>query len=224
MKTIITKITISALLLLVAEFTAHPQGFINMDFEDAVITLDTSSPYYPYAAYASDAIPGWTQTGSFLGTNDITYDTISTGSTDISILDANGFRTPLDGNFSILLFGGETAPAASISQTAIVPASTESVLFEAQGGPGTLLVSLGGQNISYSAISTGSNYTLYGGNIPLAFAGQTEQLIFSVLEGGGLSEIDDIQFSPSTVPEPGALCLSGLAGVCFAWRCRRKSR
>ena len=63
----------------------------------------------------------------------------------------------------------------------------ESILFNAQnlGGSlgGVFLVSLGGQSIPFFALSTGSNYTLYGGNIP-AFGGETEQLTFSALAGG----------------------------------------
>jgi hypothetical protein len=72
-----------------------------------------------------------------------------------------------------------------------------------------LLVTLGGQNISFSAISVGSNYTSYGGNIPLALAGQLEQLTFSTppYSGNNAWEIDDIQFSSSSVPEPDAFSL-----------------
>jgi len=82
------------------------------------------------------------------------------------------------------------------------------------------LVSLRGQNISLFAISTGSIYTLYGGNIPSGFAGNREQLIFSAAQGY-FWEIDDIQFSPSIVPEPGVAGLLGLGGLLFGL-CRWK--
>ena len=203
------KIALVLFLLGVGGERGFCQGFINLNFEDATIIPDPSSPYYPNAVYASSAIPGWTATG-FIGPSEILYNSASSGSTSVSILGVNGFPKALDGQFSIYLYGGVTAASASISQTAVVPASSESILFEAQGGIGTLLVSLGGQNVSFQALSTTPNYTLYGGNISPAFSGQSEQLTFSALEGiNNAWELDDIQFLTSPVPEPGTLALLG---------------
>ena len=198
----------------------HGQGFVNLDFEDAVIIPVPSSPYYPYAVYASDAIPGWTiLPGNDLGTNEITYNDLSLGSTAIALLGTDNHFGPdsLDGNYSISLYGGIFAGAASISQTGVVPALTESIFFEAQGGGGTLQLSLGGQTIPFFALSTGANYTLYGGSIPSNFSGQSEQLVLSASEQGGNNfwEIDDIQFSPLAVPEPSVLGLLALGGLFF---------
>ena len=196
--------------------SASGQGFVNLDFEDAVIVPDPSNPYSPNAVYASDAIPRWTPTG-FTGPTWVLYNTASAGSTSVSILDNNGHPPALDGAYSVYLYGGGSAASASISQTGLVPVGTESLLFEAQQfGAGTLQVFLGDQNISFSALSTGANYTLYGGNIPLAFAGQSEQLMFSALEGENFWNIDDIQFSPSSVPEPGIL---SMLGICASLLC-----
>jgi hypothetical protein len=200
------------------------QSFVNLNFENAIITPDPSSPYYPDAVYASDAIPGWTATG-FIGPNDILYNGASLGATSVSILGVNGYPPALDGNFSIYLYGGVTAPAASISQTAIVPVFAESILFKAQdvGGSGALQVSLGGQNLSYSALSSGANYTLYGADIS-AFAGQSEQLMFSALEGGGnFWNIDDIQFSTESIPEPTEFALATLGTLLLGIRRWRNS-
>ena len=206
-------------------------SFQNLNFEQATIVSDPSSPYYPSAVYASDAIPGWTPT-SFLGTNDILYNETTLGAPSVSIYSANGAGTPpapIDGTFSVELYGGANGPpGASISQTAIVPASAESILFEAQNLAGSLggvlLVSLGGQSIPFFALSTGSNYTLYGGNIP-AFGGETEQLTFSALAGGNnYWAIDDIQFSNSFVPEPSTLGLSALGALFLGWRVLRVRR
>jgi hypothetical protein len=202
---------------------AQGQGFVNLDFEDAVIVPDPSSPYYPYAVYSSDAIPGWTiLPGNFLGTNEITYNALSTGSTAIALVGTDDHFGPdsLDGNYSIDLYGGVLAGAASISQTGVVPALTESIFFEAQGGGGTLQLSLGGQTIPFFALSTGANYTLYGGSIPSNFSGQSEQLVLSASQQGGNNfwEIDDIQFSPLAVPEPSELALGALGALLLAFR------
>jgi PEP-CTERM motif len=83
---------------------------------------------------------------------------------------------------------------------------------------------MGGQNISYSAISIGPNYTSYGGNIPSGLAGQIEQLTFDAPEGGNnYWEIDDIQFSPSFIPEPSVLWLFALGGLFFGLRHKHNS-
>jgi hypothetical protein len=212
-------------LLLTSGHAGFSQDFQNLDFEDATIIPDPSSMYYPEAVYASNAVPGWTVTGCFLGPNDVVYDSASLGSTSVSILDTNGGA--FDGAaYSVLLYGGGTATAASISQTATVPVSAESILFEAQNGgyPGgiILVVSLGGQNLSYFALSNGPNYTLYGADIS-AFAGQREQLMFSALEGENFWNIDDIQFSSSPVPEPSELALAALGGLLLGFRRWRNS-
>jgi hypothetical protein len=84
------------------------------------------------------------------------------------------------------------------------------------------LVSLGGQNVPFFALSTVAPYTiLYGGDIS-AFAGQSEQLMFSALQGENNGwNIDDIQFSSSSVPEPSVFALTALGALLlgfFRWR------
>ena len=99
-----------------------------------------------------------------------------------------------------------------MSQTALVPAGAQLLLFKGQvfGSPSALVISLNGQNLSYTAISSGPNYTLYGADIS-AFAGQLETLSF--LEPLGNAVLDDIEFA---VPEPSTLALLGLAGAVLA--------
>jgi hypothetical protein len=206
-------------ILIFGSWHCFSQDFVNLNFENAIITPDPSSYIYPDAVYASNAIPGWTATG-FLGPKDVLYDSASLGSTSVSILDADGFPPALDGEFSVYLYGGGTATAASISQTGIVPMSAESILFEAQNGGypgGILVVSLGGQNLSYFALSNGPNYTLYGADIS-AFTGQREQLMFSALKGENFWNIDDIQFSTQSVPEPSAFALAALGTLLLGFR------
>jgi hypothetical protein len=177
MKTARIKASVVVMLLWASRHSGFAQGFVNLTFQEATITPDPSSPYYPYAVYSSSAIPGWTTSGCFLGANDIFYNDLSTGSTCITLVANGGALSPIDGAYSILLYGGTTAAVASISQTGLVPGSVDSLLFKAQyDGPpgGSLAVSLGGQDLSFSALMTGSNYTLYGATIPNGLAGQTE--------------------------------------------------
>ena len=206
-------------IFLCAAKPAFSQGFINLNFESAVITLDPSSPYYPYAAYASSAVPGWTVTG-FLGPNEVLYNTISIGATSVSIfdVDGNGTPPPISGSFSIDLYGGSTGAAASISQSGLVPASAQTLFFKAKPTTGTLQVFLGGQSLSFFTVSTGANYNLYAADISV-FANQTQNLTFSALQGvNNYWEIDDIQFSSSSVPEPSTFALSFLGVLFFSWR------
>jgi PEP-CTERM motif len=204
---------------------ASGQDFVNLDFEDATIVLDSSSSLYPYAVDASQAIPGWSAS-PFFYPSDIFYNTFSINLPSVSILDNSGPSGALDGTFSVALCGGTSAypNGAYISQTGLVPADAASILFIAQGlvpqVGGTLLVSLGGQNITFAAISTGPNYTLYGGIIPSALAGQIEQLKFSAHPDGGNNcwEVDDIQFSSSSIPEPSVFGLLALGGLFFGLR------
>ena len=204
------------------------QAFVNLNFEQAVIVTDPSVPYYPSGVYASSALPGWTTIG-FLSPNYILYNDLSLGAPSITLCGTNSTYSPsaLKGQFSLDLYGGSVNPSAgaSISQTGLVPANAVSLRFIAQGIPqpagGPLVVALGGQSIPYSAISTGPNYTEYGGDIS-AFAGQIAQLTFTAPQGlNNYWELDNIQFSSSPVPEPRVWSLFGLGIVLVGWRVQR---
>ena len=200
---------------------AQGQGFVNLDFESAVIVSDPSSPYYPNAVYANDAIPGWVVTG-FLGPNEVLYNTISLGATSVSILGTSGTPSPISGAFSIDLFGGSTDTAATISQTGLVSASAQTLFFKAKPGIGSLQIFLGSQNLTFFTLSTGANYNLYAADIS-TFANQTQTLKFSALQGvNNYWEIDDIQFSSSPIPEPSTFALTALGGLLLAFRRWRK--
>src|ERR1043166_1592977 len=87
------------------------------------------------------------------------------------------------GNFSVLLQGGQSASAAPITQTGMVPASARSLLFYAAAASSTtpmLSVSLGPQSLTFFALSTGPNYSVYAASVS-AFAGRMEALTFSAL-------------------------------------------
>jgi hypothetical protein len=215
---------VAGLALLLSAAGALAQGtFQNLNFESARIIPIPSGDYGPNSIATTNALPGW---AVFIGSSqlsEITYNDPDLGSTWVNLWATNGAQ--ISGRYSVLLQGGLSAPAASISQTALVPVSAESLLFEAQPGPGSLLVSLGGQNIPFFALSTGSNYTLYGGDVT-AFAGQTEQLVFSAIDIGGGNDwiVDNIQFSNSGIPEPSVFSLFALGALLLGWRVLRRRR
>lgn len=106
----------------------------------------------------------------------------------------------------------------SISQTGLVPDNAESLQFESSSYV-DLYVTLGGQTLSYSALSQGPDYTVYGANIPASMDGQMETLTFYI-NGPGGSLLDDIVFSPS-VPEPSECALLGFGAILFGLFRRR---
>ena len=164
--------------------------FQNLDFEGAQIVLIDFN-----TVATTNALPGWT---AFSGTNQLSavpYNNSAVINT-VGLIGSNTFV--ISGSFSVLL-----AENGLISQTGLVPADTQMLLFkESSTSLSPLLVSLGGQNLSYTALSSGPNYTLYGANVS-TFAGQTATLSFLGPSGGYL---DDIQFA---VPEPSTLALLG---------------
>jgi hypothetical protein len=221
MNNAMAKLTISGLLFVISRLTGPSQGFVNLDFEDAQIVPIAGSPYFPYGIATTNGLPGWTV---FYGTNQqtaITYNDPSLGATWVTLYATNGEQ--IGGDFSVLLQGGGvgTIPTdASISQTGIVPVGTVSLLFEAQPGLGPLLVSLGSQNVAFSALASSSNYTLYGANVS-SFAGLTEELTFSAsyLDAPNNNwNIDDIEFSSMSVPEPSAADLCVMSFLFLGWR------
>jgi hypothetical protein len=132
----------------------------------------------------------------------------------------------IDGNYSVYLEGGLvqngsgfTPAAATLVQTGLIPAGTQSLLFKAVPGLGTFDVDIGDQSIPFTAVGNGPNYTVtYAANIS-AWAGQVQQLSFSAISDGmGINQwnIDDISFSPNPVPEPNPLALTGIGGLLFA--------
>jgi hypothetical protein len=197
-------------------FVGFSQGtFQDLDFEQA-------NPVGVGNAYpTTSCFPGWQV---FYGTTPISVvglDLFSLGATTVSLI------TPphaIDGNYSVDLEGGavqngSVLAAATIAQTGLIPAGTQSLLFKAVPGPGPFDVDIGDQSIPFIAVGNGPNYTVtYAANIS-AWAGQVEQLSFSAIPDGlGVNpwNIDDISFSPTAVPEPSPFALTGMGGLLFA--------
>lgn len=179
----------------------------------------------------SEAIPDWT---GYFGTNQETsvlYNGLDIGSVAIALLDTN---SPVAGlipgnNYTVVLQAGESDSgfvSASIAQTGLIPSTAESILFEASiRYAAGWQVTVAGQNVPVTEISTiNSDFGVYAGNIS-AFAGQDAQLEFTALSGSGPTVnlyLDAISFSTSPIPEPSGLALAALGGLCFAWRRWRK--
>ena len=120
----------AAALLLAGQGEGFSQGFVNLNFESAVIKLDSSSPYYPHAVIASNAIPGWNAYGFPNGIPAVAtwlgYDTIALDLTLVSVETiTNPFPQAIQGKYSIFLQGGNQystyTNGVGIGQTAQFP-------------------------------------------------------------------------------------------------------
>lgn len=192
----------------IAITSTHGQGFMNLDFEAAKVVFPTNN----VGIAVTNALPGWL---AYFGTNklsSIEYN-LHTVVPPVELFGSNSLV--LSGNFSVQLTG-----LGSITQTGVLPADAQSLLFKATASSPT--VSLGGNDLSLTTISNALNshglpYTVYGADIS-PFAGLTETLVFSQT-----SFLDDIQFSSMPVPEPGGLALVALGSAIFVWLCGRRA-
>ena len=227
---------IAAALLVATQCLTHGQGsFQNLGFESASLVPIPGDPYG--RVQFATAFPGWT--GLVGGAQQTTalYNSYFLGTSVISIIDHGWSYTSLggviQGNYTAILQAGvivtatNSYPAATaLSQTALVPSTAKSLQFKAYD-PGflspaiPLVVRLGGQQLSLTALGSGANYTLYGADIH-ALAGQTTELNFTVPSpgNGDINNVflDSIQFSNLPVPEPGILGLSALGALLLGWR------
>ena len=110
----------------------------------------------------------------------------------------------------------------SLSQTGLVPLNAKTLLFKAFF-PGTgpnLAISLGGQPLSYSLISSGTGYGEYGADIH-QWAGQTAELTLTALtqrphQFDEYAFLDSIEFSATSIPSRASLPFPLLA-PCFCF-------
>ena len=189
--------------------------FQNLDFESAQVLFN--DPPSNYHIDATNALPGWE---AFSGTTQLDSIPYDVGSTfPPVILYSKGGGGSLEGYFSVVLSGAGSA-AGFISQTALVPVDARSLHFiigTSYYGP--FSVSLQGQDLSYTALSVTATNTLYGADVS-SFQGETATLGFKSL--GGITLLDDIQFSSQPIPEPLSIALLSLSGLFFAVRRLRK--
>jgi hypothetical protein len=211
--------------LLVGSGRCYSQGFMNLNFESGS-TSGLSGGYIP----TTSAFPDWS---AFYGppgnptqanTPIVAYDTTTLGSALVILLDSNspsGIPTPIQGNYSALLEGSAAieASTASLGQTGTIPSTAQSLVFWANIA-GSLDVSFDGQVLSLVDVSNAVNYTVYAANIA-PFAGEMGQLLFTAPVQTE-TELDNIQFSTSPIPEPSEAALLSSASVLFAWQRRKK--
>lgn len=202
------------------------QGFINLDFEQAVVQpLPPDNIFLDWTM----AVPGWSHSDG-ASTSFVYYQQEHLGEQQIFLLMDSTSPvwapgTQLDGEYSLAFASGvqSTDPAsdwvnAFIAQTGDVPGSARSLRLLATG---PFQVFLGGKEIVM--FSLGDN--AYGGDIS-AFAGSTAELkIVNTASAGDIhyySVVDDIVFSSEPIPEPTTGLLIWLGGgVLISFRFRR---
>jgi len=214
---------------------AHAQGtFQNLDFESAVVPSlpPGQTQFIPF----TNAFPGWnavTNPGAVA-----LYNGISIGAAMLSIIDGHtaGYSNDIIGGyFTAVLQSGNVSPPqtygpASLFQAGLIPIAARSLLFSASGFAGyntNFFLAIDGQNVGFSAISAGTNFTTYGADIS-AFAGQTAEVRFTAQPGanGPFTTVflDDIKFSDLSIPEPSGMALlvmgAAMAGYRFVVRRR----
>ena len=215
-------------LLLLAASSALAQGtFQNLDFESANAAGLTNF----FVAF-KDAFPSWI---GYIGTNQASlagYNFISAGGAVITLitpsaLDARTAASVIDGNYTATIPAGQTSPfgiivPGALGQTGVIPLGVKSLRFSASGNVDYLSVTFGGVNLAFLATGTGSNYRTYAGDIS-ALAGMSGELRFT--EQAASFEpvviLDDIEFSPVAIPEPGVLAFFALGTLLSTWRILR---
>jgi PEP-CTERM motif-containing protein len=212
---------------LAACLSASAQGtFQNLDFESPNAGALTNS----LVAF-SDAFPGWI---GYIGTNQTTcagFNFTSAGAAAITLITASAPGDGvIGGNYTATIVSGDADPSlvptpAAIAQGGLIPQAAQSIRFSAFGNVNYLSVTLNGVAVPFTQIGTGPNYATYAGDVS-AFAGLTAELRFTeqaALFGPGVL-LDDIQFSPSAVPEPGTAALLGISLAFFGLRLRWSER
>ena len=118
--------------------------------------------------------------------------------------------------------------SSTITERVFVPFGAASLLLDVYGSGVSFTVTLGGQPIEMMPLETFPTYTLYGGILPAALKGRRETLVITDPPSPGLppgtASFGGIQFSPTLIPEPSALALSGLGALFLAWRARKRQQ
>ncbi len=204
----ISIVSVILALAAVSAISARGQDFRNLNF-DLAGNLPGNRPAGGWVS-VTNALPDWTVYQGEVSLIGLIYYTGVPGA-DSAVELAGGDGALSGNNLTAVIL-----PDGSISQTGSVPGDAESLRFEAsidQNDMDYLSVSLGGQSLSYSEISPGPDYIVYGANLPANMAGQTETLSFRDGQPDGSFKLDNIQFSTMAVPEPSECALFGIATI-----------
>ena len=199
-------------------------------------------PGQPSTYYFAQAFPGWSSYVQGVPNGLTSYNQLAMSITAFSIVDSNYSNISglpgglIQGNYTAVLMAGISGalqPAdATIAQTGLVPAGTESLrfkaLFDSSGPLSSFGVTLGGQTLSLVPLESGANYTLYAADIS-AWAGQTAELDFTAFPDtqhfdDAYLYLDSIQFSNLPTPEPNVFALSALGALLIGWRALQRRR
>ena len=221
--------------------TVSAQGFINLNFEQASIA-PAPPGYTPWDAAnrisAASALPFWSVSEDSTICTAVWGSPIALDETSVALV--SGTYPPIAGNYSVQLSAYANAPSgyyrsSSISQAGVIPAGTRSIQFliaspyqNIQPNP---IVTLNGAANALREISQSGGVITMAGDVS-AFAGNTATLAFlcAATSGGTFPanenyfNLDDIQFSPSSIPEPSGLALVALGALLLGFRRRRNSR
>jgi hypothetical protein len=216
--------------------------FENLNFEQANLTPIPAGQFGGEVPISS-ALPGWSGSIGGVSATEVLQNNTTLGQASIDILGPSWNSGPgiIDGNYSVYLQSGgtpgnSTTPAnVSLWENGTIPANANSLEFSAWNqSPATAIftVSFAGNSLSPVLLSSaqspsGQPYNVYGVNLS-SYAGQTGELEFTSVfnqNGSSWTELDDISFSTTAVPEPNSILLTGIGGLVFAWyrlrlRCR----
>lgn len=192
--------------------------FQNLDFESGVFIPIPDDPYG--RVEFSPAMPGWT---GYAGTNQIEwilYDNMFLSTAGIAIWGpGNPNGDFMQGHYHVLLQRGDNPFGAtgdivssSIAQTAQVPATAQSILFDTRASFASIALLFGGQPIPSSLLGQSDGIYFWGADIS-ARAGQTGELRFL---GNGF--LDNIRFSAEPIPEPSTLGFFAFGTLLLGWR------
>ncbi len=205
---------IATICLACEAFCCFSQGFLNLNFESATILSTHTASILGWTVNAPNYVNG--------DPNSIPYNDIAL---DVPAVNLEGTDAPapsiqaIQGNYSIFMQGGShSSPitnGASMMQTGQFPVFAKSMTYWGT----TLQVTFNSQLLPFNAISSTSNYTVWGADIS-AYAGQTGQLMFAV-PWQGWAMLDNIKISSLPIPEPGPAALLVAGGLLGAWRWKR---
>ncbi|MCX6922009.1 MAG: hypothetical protein NT154_02130 [Verrucomicrobia bacterium] len=206
--------------------------FQNLGFESASIV-----PISDIFIQFSTAFPHWTCTVAGVQQTFALYNTLALSTSGVAAINHDWpYPTAgvIAGNYTAVLQGGMLGPenpaSTTLSQTGLVPATAQSLLFKAyclgSSAPVIpLVVTLGGQQLSLISMGSGVNYTLMGADIH-GLAGQSVELDFTVRGSVNINSVflDSIQFSTQLIPEPSVFGLATLGALFLGWRVLRRRR